>query len=200
MSTVASAPGVQSFVVREEQYEPPQIVVKQAMLHHWHEEYDRSLENPEKFWTEQAANFRWTKPFVKAMDGAGAHHRWFVGGKTNITLNALDRHAKSERRNRVAYIWLCEDGSERVITYGQLYRMVCRFANGLRSIDVNKGDRVVVYMPLTVECIVAMLACARIGAIHSVVYAGLGHTALRDRIEDAQAKVVIAGECTYRRG
>ena len=200
MSTVAPATGVQNFMAKEEQYEPPQIVVKQALLHHWQEEYDRSMADPEKFWGEAAQGFRWTKPFQKVMENEGPHHKWFVGGKTNITLNALDRHAKSERRNRVAYIYLCEDGTERVITYGQLYRMVCRFANGLRSIDVNKGDRVVIYMPLTIECIVSMLACARIGAIHSVVYAGLGHTALRDRVEDATAKVIIAGECTYRRG
>jgi acetyl-CoA synthetase len=123
-----------------------------------------------------------------------------VGGKTNITLNALDRHAKSDRFNRVAYIWLGEDGSERVVTYGQLYRMVCRFSNGLRSLGIGKGDRVVIYMPLTIEGVVSMLACARIGAIHSVVYAGLGHTALRDRITDAQATVVIAGESGVRRG
>src|SRR5437588_12859612 len=115
-------------------------------------------------------------------------------------MNARDRHANSERRNRAAYIWLAEDGSERIVTYGQLYRMVCRFANGLKSLGIRKGDPVVIYMPLTVEGVVAMLACARIGAIHSVVYAGLGHTALRDRIEDAQAKVVIAGDVGFRRG
>jgi acetyl-CoA synthetase len=200
MSTVATGVSAQNFAAKEEQYESPQIVVRQALLQRWREEYDRSIADPERFWAEAAREFRWTKSFSKVMEQDGAHHKWFLGGKTNITLNALDRHAKSDRRNRVAYIWLCEDGSERVVTYGQLYRMVCRFSNGLRSIDVNKGDRVVIYMPLTIECIVSMLACARIGAIHSVVYAGLGHTALRDRIEDAQAKVVIAGECTYRRG
>ena len=198
MATIA--PSVQSFVVKEEQYESPEIVAKQALLDHWREEYDRSIADPEKFWGDAAKDFRWTKPFTKVKEQDGAHHKWFLGGKTNITLNALDRHAKSENRNRVAYIWLCEDGTEKVVTYGQLYRMVCRFANGLKSIDVHRGDRVVIYMPLTIECVVAMLACARIGAIHSVVYAGLGHTALRDRIEDAEAKVVIAGECTYRRG
>jgi acetyl-CoA synthetase len=134
------------------------------------------------------------------MQWDGVNHQWFVGGKTNITLNALDRHANSERRNRAAYIWLGEDGSERIVTYGQLHRMVCRFANGLKSLGVRKGDRVVIYMPLTIEGVVAMLACARIGAIHSVVYAGLGHTALRDRIVDAQAKIVIAGDVGFRRG
>ncbi len=94
----------------------------------------------------------------------------------------------SENGNRAAFIWLGEDGTERIVTYRQLYRDVCRFANGLKSLGVKKGDRVVIYMPLTVEGAISMLACARIGAIHSVVYAGLGHTSLRDRIEDAQAQ------------
>jgi acetyl-CoA synthetase len=123
-----------------------------------------------------------------------------VGGKTNVTVNALDRHAHSERCNRAAYIWLGEDGTERVVTYGRLHRLVCRFANGLKALGLGKGDRVVIYMPLTVEGVIAMLACARIGAIHSVVYAGLGHTALRDRIEDAQARVAIVGDVGFRRG
>ena len=91
------------------------------------------------------------------------HHKWFTGAKTNITINALDRHANSDRRNRAAFIWLGEDGSERIVTYGQLHRMVCRFANGLKSLGVVKGDRVVIYMPLTIEGAVAMLACARLG-------------------------------------
>jgi acetyl-CoA synthetase len=115
-------------------------------------------------------------------------------------VNALDRHANSENGNRAAFIWLGEDGTERIVTYRQLYRDVCRFANGLKSLGVKKGDRVVIYMPLTVEGAISMLACARIGAIHSVVYAGLGHTSLRDRIEDAQAKVVIVGDAGFRRG
>jgi len=97
-------------------------VVRQALLQHWQEEYDRSIVDPDRFWAEAALGFRWTKAFDKVSEQDGAHHKWFLGGKTNITLNALDRHAKSERRNRVAYIWLCEDGSERVVTYGQLYR------------------------------------------------------------------------------
>ena len=109
----------------------------------------------------------------------GVHHKWFLGGRDQHHGQRTGPPREvSDRFNRVAYIWLGEDGTERVITYGQLYRMVCRFANGLKSIDVRKGDRVIIYMPLTIEGVVAMLACARIGAIHSVVYAGLGHTAL----------------------
>jgi acetyl-CoA synthetase len=181
-------------------YDAPPIVQREATIKNYQAEYDRSIKDPEAFWAAEAENFTWTKKWEKVLDWDGIHHKWFVGAKTNITLNCLDRHAKSDRFNRVAYIWLGEDGSERVVTYGQLYRMVCRFSNGLRSLGVGKGDRVVIYMPLTIEGVVSMLACARIGAIHSVVYAGLGHTALRDRITDASAKVIIAGENGYRRG
>jgi acetyl-CoA synthetase len=181
-------------------YDSPSIVRREANLKDYQAEYDRSIQDPDAFWAAEAANFTWIKKWDKVREWDGVHHQWFVGGKTNITLNCLDRHAKSDRFNRVAYIWLGEDGSERVITYGQLYRMVCRFSNGLRSLGVGKGDRVIIYMPLTIEGVVSMLACARVGAIHSVVYAGLGHTALRDRITDAQAKVIIAGESGVRRG
>ncbi len=175
-------------------YDAPEIVKREANVKDYRAEYERSIKDPEAFWAAEAENFTWIKKWEKVREWDGVHHKWFVGGKTNITLSALDRHAKSDRFNRVAYIWLGEDGSERVVTYGQLYRMVCRFSNGLRSLGVGKGDRVIIYMPLTIEGVVSMLACARVGAIHSVVYAGLGHTALRDRITDAQAKVVIAGE------
>src|SRR5262249_10659486 len=100
----------------------------------------------------------------------------------------------------VAYMWLGEAGSEGVAPFGQLFRLVCRFANGLKSIGVNRGDRVILYMPLTLEGVVAMLACARVGAIHSVVYAGLGHAALRDRLKDARAKVIVTADVGFRRG
>jgi acetyl-CoA synthetase len=183
-----------------EQYNSPGIVRNGALLKDFSAEYKRSIEDPDGFWAGVAEDFAWNKKWTKVSEFDGVHHKWFLGARTNITVNALDRHAKSDRFNHVAYIWLGEDGSERVVTYGQLYRMVCRFANGLKAIDVHKGDRVIIYMPLTIEGIVAMLACARIGAIHSVVYAGLGHQSLRDRIVDAQAKIVIAGDVGYRRG
>ena len=200
MSTSKMTQNIGNFLATEETYAPPSIVAKEAILKNWRDEYARSIKDPDAFWAGVASGFYWSKPWTKVSEFDGIHHQWFIGARTNITLNALDRHAKSDRFNHVAFIWLGEDGSERVVTYGQLYRMVCRFANGLKSINVRKGDRVVIYMPLTIEGIVSMLACARIGAIHSVVYAGLGHTALRDRIVDAGAKVVIAGELGYRRG
>jgi acetyl-CoA synthetase len=198
MSTVTS--GISNLLTIAEEYSAPTIVAGNCLQQNWEAEQQRSVQDPDAFWGEYAKRFQWTQPWNKVMEWDGVHHQWFVGAKTNITLNALDRHANSERRNRVAFIWLGEDGTERIITYGRLFRMVCRFANGLKSLGVHKGDRVVIYMPLTIEGAVAMLACARIGAIHSVVYAGLGHTALRDRIVDAQAKIVIAGDVGYRRG
>ena len=184
----------------EQEYASPALVADNCRQQDPVAEQRRSLSDPENFWGEYAKTFVWTRPWEKVLSWDGVNHQWFVGGKTNITLNALDRHAESERCNRAAYIWLGEDGSERIVTYGQLYRLVCRFANGLKSLGVHKGDRIVIYMPLTIEGVVAMLACARLGAIHSVVYAGLGHTALRDRIVDAQAKIVIAADVGFRRG
>ena len=183
-----------------DEYPAPAIVKQQARLQDWSKERDKFQKDPDAFWEEIARSFSWSKPWSKVFEWDGIHHKWFTGAKTNITVNALDRHANSENRNRVAFIWLGEDGTERIVTYGQLFRDVCRFANGLKSLGVKKGDRVVIYMPLTVEGAIAMLACARIGAIHSVVYAGLGHTSLRDRVEDAQAKVVIVGDQGFRRG
>lgn len=183
-----------------DEYPAPQSVAGCAKQQEWIEEHRRSVEYPEAFWTDYARHFEWNAPWDKVMEFDGVHHKWFTGARTNITVNALDRHAASDKRNRVAYIWLGEDGTERIITYGQLHRAVCRFANGLKSLGVKKGDRVIIYMPLTIEGVVSMLACARIGAIHSVVYAGLGHTALRERITDAKARVVITGDVGYRRG
>src|SRR5689334_3044985 len=200
MSKVAKNQGIQNLLATEGEYAAPVCVASRCLQQDWQGEVERALVDPEGFWGNYARNFTWTRPWTKVLEWDGVHHQWFVGAKTNITINALDRHANSERRNRAAFIWLGEDGSERIITYGQLHRQVCRFANGLKSLNVRKGDRVVIYMPLTIEGAIAMLACARIGAIHSVVYAGLGHTALRDRIVDAQAKIVIAGDVGFRRG
>ncbi len=184
----------------DEEYKAPDVVARNVLQKNWNQARDSALKDPEGFWSGYAEQFEWSKPWSKVLEWDGIHHKWFTGAKTNITINALDRHANSELRNRAAFIWLGEDGSERIVTYGQLHRQVCRFANGLKSLGVVKGDRIIIYMPLTIEGVIAMLACARIGAIHSVVYAGLGHTALRDRITDAEARIVIAGDVGYRRG
>ncbi len=201
MSTTAAKPtGIDSLLSVEAEYAAPDVVASSTYQKNWRYDCARALEFPDAFWGDYARNFTWSHPWEHVYHFDGVHHQWFTGAKLNVTVNALDRHAHSDRRNRVAYIWLGEDGTERQVTYGQLYAKVCRFANGLKSLGVQKGDRVVIYMPLTLEGAISMLACARIGAVHSVVYAGLGHSALRDRIVDAQAKVVITGDVGYRRG
>src|SRR5262252_1628332 len=184
----------------DQEYSAPSIVARNVLQKNWRAACEWARKDPEEFWGQYAEEFVWSQPWSKVLDWDGVHHKWFLGGKTNITINALDRHANSYNANRAAFIWLGEDGTERIVTYRQLHRQVCRFANGLKSLGVAKGDRVIIYMPLTIEGAIAMLACARIGAIHSVVYAGLGHSALRDRIVDAQAKIVIAGDVGFRRG
>jgi acetyl-CoA synthetase len=160
----------------------------------------RSVQDNEAFWAEQARGLWWDRPWERVLAFDGVHHRWFLGATTNITVNALDRHVAAGLGDKTAYIWLGEDGSERTISYRELLSLVGRLAGGLRSLGVGKGDRVVIYMPLTIEGVASMLACARLGAVHSVVYAGFAAGALRARIEDAGAKVVIAGDVGYRRG
>lgn len=184
----------------ESEYAPPKSVAENALLKDAKVEYERWRENPDAFWAAEAEKFVWLEKWNRVSSFDGVHHEWFIGGKTNITLNALDRHASSDTKDKLAYIWLGENGEEVKITYAELFEKVCRFSNGLKSLNVVKGDRVVIYMPLTIEGVVAMLACARIGAIHSVVYAGLGCTALRERIEDAGAKILITGDVGFRRG
>ena len=179
---------------------PPPHVSGQAALQDYDAVYARSLADPEGFWAEAAAGLHWFRPWDTVFQWDYPNFRWFLGGQTNICYNALDRHLTTERRNKAALIWLGEDGAERVYTYGRLAQQVNRCANGLKSLGVGKGDRVVIYMPLTPEGAIAMLACARIGAIHSVVYAGFSVGSLRDRIQDAAAKALIAGDVGYRRG
>ncbi|MGH7858777.1 MAG: AMP-binding protein, partial [Candidatus Binatia bacterium] len=162
--------------------------------------YRRSVADIAAYWEEVARGFEWFSPWRKVIDGETPNEKWFTGARCNITVNCLDRHLRSERRNKAALLWLGEDGTERTYTFAMLHRRVSKLASALRSLGVGKGDRVAIYMPLTPEGIFAMLACARIGAIHSVIYAGLGSGAVRDRIADAEAKVVIAADAGYRRG
>jgi len=156
--------------------------------------------DPAAFWAEKAHLVEWAEPFTEVLRFDPPRHEWFSGGRLNATVSLLDRHVQSDRRNKAAIIWLGEDGEEHTYTYNRLYREVNRFANALKRLGVGVGDRVVIYMPLTPEGILAMLACARLGAIHSVVYAGMGTQALKARIEDAGARVVVCSDFTYRRG
>ena len=159
--------------------------------------FQKSKDNPDLFWRDIANTFEWIKPFTSVRNGTfnDAHVEWFQDGKVNITANALDRHLQS-KGDKTAIIWEPNDPEEavRTLTYTELHAQTCQFGNALKSLGVKKGDRVVLYMPMTPELTIAVLACARIGAVHSVVFAGFSAQALHDRIEDAQAKIVITAD------
>ncbi|QWK21121.1 acetate--CoA ligase [Thermus antranikianii] len=162
--------------------------------------YEESLKDPEGFWGRVASELHWFEPWQKVLEGDLPHAKWFVGGKTNLSYNALDRHVQTWRRNKAALIWEGEPGEERVLTYHDLWREVQKFANVLKRLGVKKGDRVTIYLPMVPEAAIAMLACTRIGAIHSVVFGGFSSGALAERIRDAEAKVLITADGGYRRG
>jgi acetyl-CoA synthetase len=162
--------------------------------------YDRAAANPEAFWEGFARELEWIRPWDEVVRWKAPDAEWFVGGKLNASVNCVDRHARSARRNRAAIIWAGEPGDRRTLTYWDLYRQVGAFANVLKSLGVKKGDRVALYLPLIPELAIAMLACARIGAIHSVVFGGFSAESLRDRINDAQAVLLVTADGGYRRG
>ena len=162
--------------------------------------YKQALDDPEGFWASMAKELDWFKPWEKVLEWNPPFAKWFVGGRTNIAHICLDRHLTTARKNKAAIIWEGEPGDERILTYQALHREVCKFANVLKQIGVHTGDRVAIYMPMVPELPIAMLACARIGATHSVVFGGFSAEALRDRINDAQAKVVVTADGGYRRG
>jgi acetyl-CoA synthetase len=201
MSTVAhTESGIEQLLKAETELHAPEFLKQECRLRDYEAEYKRSVQNPDAFWSGVAAELDWFQPWKKVFEWTYPTFQWFLGGKCNISWNALDRQVKAGRKNKVAYIWTTEDGTERQITYGQLLDFVSRTANGLKQLGVRKGDRVIIYMPLALEGVVSMLACARIGAVHSVVYAGFSVQALRSRIEDAQARVILTADFTYRRG
>ena len=162
--------------------------------------YERAMRDPEAFWADEAKKLDWFTPWQKVLEWNAPWAKWFVGGKLNVTYNCVDRHAHSARRNKAAIIWEGEPGDSRVLTYGMLEREVNRFANALRSVGVVKGDRIAIYMGMVPELAIAMLACAKIGAPHSIVFGGFSAEALRERINDAKAKVVITCDGAWRRG
>src|SRR5262245_21833857 len=163
--------------------------------------YRRALDDPEGFWADMAGKLRWSTRWQRVLEWQPPFAKWFVGGTLNIADNCLDRHLEGPRRNKAALIWVGEpEGETRVLTYQALHREVCRFANVLRGLGVRKGDRVGIYLPMIPEAAIAMLACARIGATHSVVFGGFSADALRDRMNDAQASVVVTADGGWRRG
>ncbi len=162
--------------------------------------YDRAAQDPEGFWAAEARSLDWFEPWKKVLDWDAPWAKWFVGGKLNVAHNCVDRHAHSALRNKAAIIWEGEPGDSRVLTYGMLEREVNRFANALRALGITKGDRVAIYMGMVPELAIAMLACAKIGAPHGVVFGGFSAEALRERINDAKAKLVITADGAWRRG
>ncbi|HJV91658.1 MAG TPA: acetate--CoA ligase [Holophagaceae bacterium] len=190
---------IEALLQGEAPIHPPAWLASQCAMNYERERYEAE-HDLEAFWAEKAKGLDWAVPYDEVLRFKSPWHQWFLGGKLNATVNCVDRHARGHRRSKAAIIWVGEDGEERTYTYNRLYREMNRFANVLKRLGVVKGDRVVIYMPLVPEGIVTMLACARIGAIHSVVYAGMGTQALKSRIEDAQAKVVVVTDFTFRRG
>lgn len=184
-----------------EWYEPDPSIVENAIVPNYEEVYERSLSDNEGFWAERAETLDWYEKWDAVLDDSDApFYKWYVGGKTNIVLNALDRHLKTWRRNKLALIWEGEPGDKRTFSYSKLSREVSRFANVLRGMGIQKGDTVTIYMGRVPELMIAMLACAKIGAVHSVVYGGFSDQALADRIADAQSKVVVTADGAWLRG
>jgi acetyl-coenzyme A synthetase (EC 6.2.1.1) len=184
----------------EEKINPPAHILEEAHIKDYESIYKKSIENPDAFWTEVAQDITWFKPFSKVLEWNFPYAKWFLDAKLNASYNCLDRHIEEGHRNKVAYIEVNEDLEEHKITYGELLELVNRLANGLKSLGLKKGDRVSIYMPNTVEAVASMLACARIGVIHQVVFAGFSEGALRTRVEDAGASAIITATYTKRRG
>jgi acetyl-CoA synthetase len=162
--------------------------------------YAKAAKDPEAFWASFARELEWIKPFSRVLDWNPPDAKWFADGKLNVSANCVDRHVRTPRRNKAAFIWEGEPGDRRTLTYFDLYRQVCQFANVLKSLGVSKGDRVALYLPLIPELAIAMLACARIGAVHSVVFGGFSAESLRDRINDSRCKVLVTADGGWRRG
>lgn len=203
------AKDIEALLKEKRIFEPPAELVENSNIKKWMNEhdikdYDELLERAkdiEWFWEEVSKGvIEWYTPYKKILDWTPPYAKWFTGAKCNIAHNALDRHVKTWRKNKVAYIWEGEPGEVRKLTYNDLYMEVNKFANALKSIGIEKGDRVMIYLPMIPELPIAMLACAKVGAIHSVVFSGFSAIALKDRINDAEAKAVITCDSFYRRG
>lgn len=186
---------------KEGVYYPSQEILDNAIIKEYDKLYDYSIKNREKFWEERAGQLEWYQKWDKVLDESNPpFYKWFTGGKINIVHNALDRHQKTWRRNKLAIIWEGEQGDVRTFSYHALNREVKKFATILKSMGVKKGQVVTIYMPQIPELVIAMLACAKIGAIHSVVYGGFSVEALAERIHDAESRVLVTADGGYRRG
>jgi len=182
-------------------YNPSQKVIEKAHIKDWNKLNESAQADPEQFWTGMADELHWHKKWDKYIDDTNApFYKFFVGAQTNITYNCLDVHLTTANRNKIAFIWESEQGETKSVSYFALHREVSKFSNVLKSFGVKKGDRVTIYMGRVMEQVIAMLACARIGAVHSVVYGGFSTEALHERIENSQSKVLITCDGSYQRG
>jgi len=187
-------------LLREDRTFPPAPEFKAHALVRDESIYVEAERDPEAFWARFADELEWSRRWDRVLDWQPPHARWFVGGTLNASVNCLDRHVRGARRNKAALIWEGEPGDRRTLTYFDLFRQVSAFANVLKSLGIKKGDRVAIYLPLIPELAIAMLACARIGAVHSVVFGGFSAESLRDRINDQKARLLITADGGYRRG
>lgn len=204
-STTEQAKTITSMMAEKRVFAPSEEIKAKAYiksLEEYKKIYQRSIDDPEGFWAELAEQLDWYKKWDKVLveDFKEAKHEWFVGSKLNVSYNCLDRHLNTWRKNKAALTWEGDTGDSKTLTYQQLYYEVCKFANVLKKHGVKKGDRVSIYLPMILELPIAMLACARIGAIHSVVFGGFSAEALRDRILDCGAKILICADGYYRGG
>jgi acetyl-CoA synthetase len=194
---------IESHLREQRVFKPAKSFSKAARIQsfdEYRELYRRSIRNPEKFWAAEARDLVWRKRWDRVLEWKEPFAKWFVGGELNVSENCLDRHTTGARKNKAAIIWEGEPGEKRTLTYQQLHRDVCRFANVLLRNKVKKGDRVIIYMPLIPEAAIAMLACARIGATHSVVFGGFSAESIKSRVEDSRASMIITADGGYRRG
>jgi acetyl-CoA synthetase len=195
---------IESRLIENRVFKPAKAFSKNAYISSFEEYqalYRRSIKDPEGFWSEQASELLvWHKKWKSVLEWEEPFAKWFVDGKLNVSENCLDRHLHGPRRNKAALIWEGEPGDKKTLTYQQLHREVCKFANVLKRNQIKRGDRVIIYMPTCPEAAIAMLACARIGAIHSVVFGGYSSEAIKDRVKDSRAKMIITADGGYRRG
>lgn len=194
---------IESHLVENRVFTPAPLFSENARvksLEEYKKLHSESIADPEKFWAGEASELTWSKPWSKVLEWDEPFAKWFVGGELNVSANCIDRHLAGARRNKAAIIWEGEPGEKRVITYQQLHRDVCRFANVLKRNQIKKGDCVLIYMPMIPEAAVAMLACARIGAVHTVVFGGFSAESIKDRLADSKAVAVITADGGYRRG
>src|SRR5689334_1882249 len=194
---------IESHLIEKRVFKPSREFAKNARiksLAHYRKMYRESIRSPDRFWAREAKELIWHRSWKKVLDWKAPFAKWFVGGQLNLSENCLDRHLHGPRRNKAAIIWEGEPGERRTLTYQQLHREVCRFANVLKRNKIAKGDRVIIYMPTCPEVAIAMLACARIGAVHSVVFGGFSADSIRDRIADSGAIALLTADGSYRRG